>query len=166
MMIPKRKLVCVCGVVMLLAGVASVNAQSHLPLRLERTIPLPDVKGRIDHLAFDVDNQRLFVAALGNNTVEVIDIKSGKRVRSISRLAEPQGVPYQPEKKRLWIANGKDGTVRIFDAQTFQPLRSIGLGDDADNIRRDAATQLRSKTQTDLCLRRRRSDRGISAAGP
>jgi YVTN family beta-propeller protein len=141
MMIPKRKLVCECGVVMLLAGVASVNAQSHLPLRLERTIPLPDVKGRIDHLAFDVDNQRLFVAALGNNTVEVIDIKSGKRVRSISRLAEPQGVLYQPGKKRLWIANGKDGTVRIFDAQTFQPLRSIGLGDDADNIRRDAATQ-------------------------
>ena len=116
-------------------------AQAHSPLRLEKTIPLPDVKGRVDHLAFDVDNDRLFVAALGNNTVEVIDVKSGKVIRTIGGLAEPQGVIYQPENKRLWIANGSDGRVRIFDAVTYQPLRSVGLGDDADNIRRDAATR-------------------------
>ena len=126
---------------MLLLGVALGQAQSHSPLRLEKTILLPGVKGRIDHLAFDADNQRLFVAALGNNTVEVIDIKSGKAVGTIRGLAEPQGVIYQPEKKRLWIANGNDGTVRIFDALTFRPLRSIELGDDADNVRRDVATQ-------------------------
>src|SRR5439155_26946553 len=98
-------------------------------------------KGRIDHLAFDAKNQRLFVAALGNDTVEVIDIKGGKVIRSVPGLAQPQGVLYQPEKNRLWVANDKDGTVRVFDAKTYQPLRSIELGDDADNIRRDAATQ-------------------------
>ena len=125
---------------LLVAGVPAL-AQAHSPLRLERTIPLPDVKGRVDHLAFDVDNDRLFVAALGNNTVEVIDVKSGKVIRTIGGLAEPQGVIYQPESKRLWIANGSDGRVRIFDAVTYQPLRSVGLGDDADNIRRDAATR-------------------------
>ena len=125
---------------LLVAGVPAL-AQAHSPLRLERTIPLPDVKGRVDHLAFDVDNDRLFVAALGNNTVEVIDVKSGKVIRTIGGLAEPQGVIYQPESKRLWIANGSDGRVRIFDAVTFQPLRSVELGDDADNIRRDAATR-------------------------
>ena len=137
----KRKAQYVCGIVTLCVGVALTNAQSHSPLELEKTVLLPGVKGRIDHLSFDADNQRLFVAALGNNTVEVIDIKSGKAVRAISGLAEPQGVIYEPEKKRLWIANGNDGTVRIFDAQTFQPVRSIPLGDDADNIRRDAETQ-------------------------
>jgi len=120
---------------------ALAHAQQPAPLRLEKTIPLPNVEGRIDHLAFDVENQRLFVAALGNNTVEVVDIKNGKAAQTISGLAEPQGIVYQPEKKRLWIANGEDGTVRIFDAQTWKPLRSIALGDDADNIRRDAATQ-------------------------
>jgi YVTN family beta-propeller protein len=140
-MMSNRKARGACAVVMLLVGVSLAHAQSNSPLRLERTIPLPGVKGRIDHLAFDADNQRLFVAALGNNTVEVIDIKSGKRVRTIGGLAEPQGVIYEPERKRLWIANGSDGTVRVFDAVTFQPLRSIELGDDADNIRRDAATQ-------------------------
>jgi YVTN family beta-propeller protein len=94
-----------------------------------------------DHLSFDADSGRLFVAALGNNTVEVIDIKSAKVISTIGGLAEPQGVIYQPERKRLWVANRSDGKVRIFDALTFQPLRSIELGDDADNIRRDAARQ-------------------------
>lgn len=121
-------------------GLSQAPSPSPSPLRLEKAIPLPGVKGRIDHLAFDADNQRLFVAALGNNTVEIIDLKSGKVAHTISGLAEPQGVLYEPGKKRLWIANGNDGKVRIFDALTFQPQQSIDLGDDADNIRRDAAT--------------------------
>jgi YVTN family beta-propeller protein len=140
-MISNRKAQCISAIATLLVGVALAHAQSNSPIRLEKTIPLPEVKGRIDHLSFDADNGRLFVAALGNNTIEVIDIKSGKVIRTIAGLAEPQGVIYQPERKRIWVANGSDGSVRIFDAVTFQPLRSIELGDDADNIRRDAATK-------------------------
>lgn len=136
-----RRARCACAIIVLLAGVQPSDAQSPSPLRLERTIPLPGVKGRIDHLAYDADNQRLFVAALGNNTVEVLDLKSGKIAHTITGLVEPQGVLYEPERKQLWIANASDGKVRIFDALTFQPLRSIELGDDADNIRRDAATR-------------------------
>lgn len=141
-MMTNRRARCARAIVMLLfTGVGLSQTQSPSPLRLERTIPLPGVKGRIDHLAFDADNQRLFVAALGNNTVEIIDLKSGKVAHTIGGLAEPQGVLYEPERKRLWIANGSDGRIRIFDALTFQPLRSIELGDDADNLRRDAATR-------------------------
>jgi YVTN family beta-propeller protein len=140
-MISYRKARYASAIAALIVGVALSHAQSNSHLRLEKTIPLPDVKGRIDHLAFDADDERLFVAALGNNTVEVIDVKSAKVIRTIMGLAEPQGVIYQPERKRLWVANASDGKVRIFDALTFQPLRSIELGDDADNIRRDAATQ-------------------------
>jgi DNA-binding beta-propeller fold protein YncE len=140
-MTSERKTRYACGIATLLVGVALAHAQSSSPLRLEKTIQLPEVKGRIDHMAFDGQHQRLFVAALGNDTVEVIDIKSGTVAGTFSGLAEPQGIVYQPEKKRVWIANAKDGTVRIFDAQTFKLLRSIDLGDDADNIRRDAATQ-------------------------
>jgi hypothetical protein len=74
-MISYRKARYASAVATLIVGVALSHAQSNSPLRLEKTIPLPDVKGRIDHLAFDADNERLFVAALGNNTVEVIDVK-------------------------------------------------------------------------------------------
>jgi YVTN family beta-propeller protein len=111
------------------------------PMRLVKTIQLPNVAGRIDHMSFDLENQRLFVAALGNNTVEVVDVASGKVAQTIKGLARPQGVLYLPAKKRLFVANAADGTVRIFDGPTFQPLRSIELGDDADNIRLDVVTQ-------------------------
>jgi len=121
-MMSNRKARSACAIFMLLVGVSLGHAQSNSPLRLERTISLPGVKGRIVYLAFDAASQRLFVATLGNNTVEVIDVKSGTKVRTISGLAEPQGVIYEPEKKRLWIANRSDGTVRIFDAPKYQPL--------------------------------------------
>lgn len=101
---------------------------------------MPDVKGRIDHMSVDVKGQRLFVAALGSNAVEVVDLQSGKVTHTIGNLTEPQGVLYDPATARLWIANGSDGSVRIFDGQTFQLLRRIELGDDADNIRKDAAS--------------------------
>ena len=117
------------------------TAQSNAPLRLEKTIPLPGVQGRIDHMSIDVENQRLFMAALGNNTVEVIDIAHGKRIRSIPGLHEPQGVLYLPDVNRLYVANGDDGTVRIFDGSSYEPIKSIKVGDDADNIRFDATTK-------------------------
>jgi YVTN family beta-propeller protein len=73
---------------------ALVKAQANEPLKLEKTIQLPDVQGRIDHMSIDVKGQRLFVSALGNNTVEVIDLKAGKRANTIPGLKEPQGVLF------------------------------------------------------------------------
>lgn len=112
--------------------------QAAQPLRLEKTIPLPDVSGRIDHLSVDVKGERLFVAALGNNTVEVIDLKAGKRIQTIRQLREPQGVLYVPATNRLYVANREDGNVRIFDANSYQLVRILDYGDDADNLRYDA----------------------------
>src|SRR3954454_10555446 len=86
-------------------------APSNEPLRLEKTIPLPHVQGRIDHMAIDGKNHRLFVAALGNNTVEVIDLEHGKRINSISGFREPQGVFYLAACNRLYVANREDGTL-------------------------------------------------------
>src|SRR5689334_16664024 len=62
------------------------------PLKLVNTIPLDHVEGRIDHFGLDAGGQRLFMAALGNNTIEVIDLAAGKVVRHIKGLSTPQGV--------------------------------------------------------------------------
>ena len=109
-------------------------AQQSEPLRQVGAVTLPGVQGRIDHLSLDLNNQRLFVAALGNNTLEIIDLKNRKRIHSISGLAEPQGVSYVPPVNRLYVANARDGSLRIFDGNSFQLLKSIALGDDADNL--------------------------------
>jgi YVTN family beta-propeller protein len=113
-------------------------SQAVQPLRMEKSIEMPEVQGRIDHLSFDAKGQRLFVSALGNNTLEVIDVKSGKRVKTISQLKEPQGVLYVAESDRIYVANGDDGSVRIFDGSSYAPLKTLDYGDDADNVRYDA----------------------------
>src|SRR5262245_32992299 len=113
-------------------------AQASPPLSLERTIELPGVQGRIDHMSLDTKGERLFVAALGNNTVEVVDLKAGKRANTISGLRDPQGVLYLPLNNRLYVANGEDGSVRIFDGTSLKQLKTIDYGDDADNLRYDS----------------------------
>jgi len=107
------------------------------PLRLEKTIPLPGVEGRIDHLAADINGRRLFVAALGNHSVEVVDIDAGKVVHHIPNLKEPQGLFYWPSKNRLYAACAGDGSVRAFDGASFQPLETYDFNEDADNLRFD-----------------------------
>ncbi len=116
-------------------------AQSTVAPRLEKEIPLPNVEGRIDHLSADVQGQRVFLAALGNNTVEAVDLQHGQ-LAEIKGLKEPQGVLYLPASQTLYVANGADGTVRSFDGRTMQFLKSTELGDDADNLRYDAEHQL------------------------
>jgi YVTN family beta-propeller protein len=124
---------------LVIASAALGWAQTNEPLRLEKAIELPGVQGRIDHMSIDVRGQRLFVAALGNNTLEVIDLKSGKRLKTITGLTEPQGVLYVPETNRLYVANAKDGSVRLFDGTSYALLKTIEYGDDADNLRYDLA---------------------------
>jgi len=77
---------------------AAAPAQEHTStaFQLKQTIPLPGVEGRIDHLDVDIGGQRLFVCALGNNTVEVIDLSKAERVHTISGLGAPQGVAFVP----------------------------------------------------------------------
>jgi len=120
---------------------ALVNAQTNEPLKLEKTIQLPDVQGRIDHMSIDVKGQRLFVSALGNNTVEVVDLKAGKRANTISGLKEPQGVLYVPGSGRLYVASSKDGTVKIFDATQLKLLKTVEYSNDADNLRYDSSRE-------------------------
>jgi hypothetical protein len=127
------------GVVLLLA--AGVHAQEPRFLRLERTIPLAGVEGRIDHMAADIQGRRLFVAALGNHTVEVIDLAAGRVVHTIKGLGEPQGLLFVPATGRLYAADGADGSCRVYDAADFRLLDTVKFNGDADNIRYDAAAQ-------------------------
>jgi DNA-binding beta-propeller fold protein YncE len=106
-------------------------------LKLKQTIPLPGVEGRIDHFALDASGERLFVCALGNNTVEVLDWRKGERIRSITGLGAPQGIVYIPELDRLFVANDKGGIFKIYDGKSLQQISELNFEDDADNVRYD-----------------------------
>ncbi|MEJ2010005.1 MAG: YncE family protein [Acidobacteriota bacterium] len=126
----------------LLVVVPGLFAQSKRPMSLVQTIPLPGVRGRIDHLSIDLKGHRLFVSALGNDTVEVIDLASGKDIHSITGMREPQGVLYVPESGMLFVANGGDGTCRVLDGHTYKLLSTVHYPSDADDIRYDSAAGL------------------------
>src|SRR5262249_23225596 len=93
--------------------VLALSGQSQEPtaLKLTKTLPLPGVKGRFDHFAIDAKGRRLFVAALGNNTLEVLDVAAGKHLKSITGLHKPQGVGFLAEQNQIAVANGEDGTL-------------------------------------------------------
>jgi DNA-binding beta-propeller fold protein YncE len=118
---------------------ALLNQASAQNARLsnDQRIPLDGVSGRIDHLAVDVGRNRLFVAALGNDTVEIIDLKSGKQTHSLKGFAEPQGIAFAPDLERVYVANGRDGSCRILNGESLASLGSVICGDDADNVRYD-----------------------------
>lgn len=113
-------------------------SQANPPLKPVQTISLTGVDGRIDHMSVDLKGRRLFVAALGNNTLEVVDLAQGKQIRSVTGLREPQGVAYIPELDQVVVANGDDGTLRVFDAKSFTNIANLTLGNDADNVRYDS----------------------------
>ena len=108
------------------------------PLHLVKTIPLPEVQGRIDHMEVDVAGQRLFVSALGNHTLEVVDLKKGERMASLPGFHEPQGVRYLPESHTIVVANRGDGMTVFLDGNTFKPIKTVQFGSDADNVRFDS----------------------------
>lgn len=127
----------ICGLILL----PNLFAQGP-PLTLVETIPMPGVRGRIDHLSIDVKGRRLFVSALRNDTVEVIDLASGKDMHSIGGMHEPQGVFYVAASNTIFVANGDDGVVRILDGSSYRQLATVQLPSDADDIRYDAAGKL------------------------
>jgi len=130
------------AVVIALAGNCLAAAESSgAELQLKQTIPLPGVEGRIDHLDLDAAGDRLFVCALGNNTADVLDLRKGERVHTISGLGSPQGLVYIAELNRLFVANDKGGICKIYDAKSFQTVGELNFKDDADNVRFDSAAK-------------------------
>ena len=128
------------GLTLLAAAPASAQQDGRSLLELERKIPLGAVNGRIDHLAFDLSRKQVFIAELQNNSVGVVDLGSGRLLHRITGLSEPQGVGYVPSVDMLFVANGGDGSVRVFKGGDFTPTGLQALDSDADNVRVDAET--------------------------
>ena len=110
-------------------------------LKLEQVIVMPGVKGRIDHMDVNLKQKIVYISALGNNTVEVVDIENGKLVHSIKGLDEPQGVGYIPQTNEIFIANGGNGNCYFYNAASFERMAVIHLGSDADDVRYDSVSQ-------------------------
>lgn len=120
----------------LFLAVAPFALADEAPLRLERAIPLEGVKGRIDHMALAPDGNRLVVAALGNDTVEVVDLKEKKVVHRIKDIGAPTAAAF--DGGHLQVAAARDGKLHLFDERSYERRHSVDVGADADPLRVDA----------------------------
>jgi hypothetical protein len=123
------------------AGCSSASAPEDPPLVPVKTIAMPGVAGRVDHLALDSSRGLLFVAALGSGALERIDLNSGRASSRVGGLPEPQGVGVIPELNEVAVACGGDGSVRFFREDDLAPLGVISVGSDADDVRVDRQAQ-------------------------
>ncbi len=140
-----KPLVGVCGTLILVfAGTMrsgtqdGSTTQTVRPLVLTEAIPLEGVKGRFDHFA--TSGKKLFVSALGNNTVEVIDMGGRTLLRTITSVPNPQGLVFSPETNKLFVGSG-EGKLYIYDGSSFDLLTTLDFHGDVDNLRYDSATK-------------------------
>jgi DNA-binding beta-propeller fold protein YncE len=110
-------------------------------LSIEKTIQLTGVKGRIDHLDVNLKDQIIYIAALGNNSLEVVSLANGRVLHHISGLDEPQGVCYIPQTKEIFVANGGNGDGYFFNADSYMRIATVHLSSDADDVRYDSTGQ-------------------------
>ncbi len=112
------------------------------PLFLARIIPMPDVRGRFDHMGVDSKTNRVFAAVYGNDSVEVLDVARGTRIQSLhGNFVKPQMSLFIPELNRLVVSNEGDGSCKIFDAATYKLIDTVKFPDDADQLRYDSRTK-------------------------
>ena len=117
-------------------------AQDAQTLKLVQTIPMPNVKGRIDHMDVDVKGKRLFVSALENGSVEVVDLQAGRWTKSIPGFLKPQGIAYVAALNKLFVASGDDGMVRVFRGDTLELLDAIKLELGPNRVAYDSGKQI------------------------
>ena len=120
------------------AGCKGQNPSGTNLLVKQAAIPMPGIKGRIDHLDINLKEKIVYIAALGNNSLEVVDIGKGKVLKTIIGLNEPQGVAYISQQQEIFVANGGNGDCYFYNAHSFEKTATIHLSSDADDVRYDS----------------------------
>ncbi len=124
-----------------IAGIGVTRAQTAAPLKLLQTIPLPGIDGAMDHMDMDIQGQRLFIPAEQAGLVEVVDVKNGKRLRTISFVRWPSTIAYHPQSDEIFVSDREDGSVKVISGKTYELVKTIQLTKGADNATYDPDTQ-------------------------
>ncbi|OAI50669.1 hypothetical protein AYO44_17575 [Planctomycetaceae bacterium SCGC AG-212-F19] len=123
-------------------GTDTLGAQEKPSMVLAQTIALKGRPGKLDHLALDAKTDRLFVANKANNTLDIVDLKTGKLIQQIGAQQGIQGIAFAADLDRIFVGLGQGGYCNIFNGQDLKLLKSVKFMDDSDNVRYHAKTHL------------------------
>jgi len=116
---------------------------SNLPLKLIATTPLPELVGDLEFFAPDLKGNRLFLCAENSKTVEVFNLRTGKRIHTITGFEEPHDIVYLPDSDKLIVTDGGDdfGWVKLVSAKNYQIVDKIKLANGVDEAVFDPVNQ-------------------------
>jgi DNA-binding beta-propeller fold protein YncE len=114
-----------------------LHADDHA-LVLAQTIPMPGLKGGFNHMSVDAKRQLLFAAAPTNQTVEIIDLKTGQPQPSLGG-SKPAAVRYAPEFNQLYVS--RTDKLTIHDAVSFKVQAAVNLGSSLDELQSNPAAK-------------------------
>jgi len=136
------KLLAVCFIAMLAGFAIPTSAQEKQTLRLVQSIPLPGVKGRLDHMAADLEKKRLFVAAVTNNSLEIVDLAGGKVTNSITGFNDSQDALFLGGDFNKLYVSSLDGHLKVFQGETFWLVQDFKVEPGPNRLFYDPTTDL------------------------
>jgi hypothetical protein len=140
------RLLSACGLAIVVGLTTLASAQEKQQeergLRLVQTIPLPGVKGRLDHMGIDLEKKRLFVAATGNNSLEVVDLTGGKVLKSLAGFKDTQDALFLGGDFNKLYVSSLDGHVRVFQGETFWLVHDFKVEPDPNRLFYDPTANL------------------------
>jgi DNA-binding beta-propeller fold protein YncE len=137
----RRTVIAAIAAMAVLAPRVSSAVDETPPLVRVRTIALKGPVGGLDHLAIDAKRGRLFVANTSNDSLDVVDLKAGKLLKQVSGQGRIRGVDYSPDVDQIFAGCSTGGVCNIIDGDGYEPIKSVALGDDADNVRYNPRTK-------------------------
>jgi hypothetical protein len=136
------KVPAICVIALVATCTTRVHAEEKQALRLVQTIPLPGVTGRLDHMGVDLEKKRLFVAAVANNTLEVVDLAGGRVIKSLAGFKDTQDALFLGGDFNKLYVSSLDGHVRVFQGESFWLVQDFKVEPDPNRLFYDSATNL------------------------
>lgn len=119
---------------------ASATLAQNASLVVAKTITLPGIQGKFDHFAVDEAGNRLFAAATGSKSLQVVDLTSGNVIQSLTGLGKPHGLAWIASSGDLYLADGEKAALDIFHGTPLVLVKTLPLSEDADDMVYDATT--------------------------
>jgi DNA-binding beta-propeller fold protein YncE len=128
----------IVAVAALLPGAAA--AAGPLPLALVHDVPLPGRPTRFDYQWVDSARGRLYIAHLGDDSIDVVDLRSDKVVGVIGGLPRVHGVLAVPERHLVLATVTGDKALALIDDRTLVVRARVPAGEYPNGLAFDSRT--------------------------
>jgi DNA-binding beta-propeller fold protein YncE len=95
-----------------------------------------------DHADVDQTSGRVFVAHTSSGTVEVLDGKEDKWIKTIPDCAGGSGVVFDPVTKKIFAASRAEGHILAIDPVSLEAVRKFKTGKKPNGLAVDGAREI------------------------